>query len=279
MKKDIHYYMSKPYQMLVVKGEEEVYTICFPDLPGCVTTGETPEEAIKNAEDAKKCWFEACLKDKRHIPEPSDLMPLKCPKKTDAAIGNIFLIPDSQTALLEQFKKKHAKCEKGTAGEQYAYHFVPTGIGTAIRVSCSCGCELMLGDFLEDITDYRELEPKPTDTDSFEKAAIAILSMKDEHIRRLSFRSGDFPFESIYSYAAGISHMADERIGECILWKVKQDKNGQWVDVYKGTDEENLSLFLSQFEKNIRKEVKKYDCRNEKLLELVMPKKKGRKRV
>ena len=279
MKKDIYYYMSKPYQMLVVKGEEEVYTVTFPDLPGCITTGETPEEAIKNAEDAKKCWFEACLKDKRHIPEPSELMPLKSPKKTDAAIGNIFLIPDSQTVLLEQFKKKHAKCEKGTAGEQYAYRFVPTGLGTVIRVSCSCGCELMLGDFLEDITDYRELEPKPTDTDSFEKAAIEILSMKNEHIRHLSFRSGDFSFETIYSYAVGISYMADERIRACILWKVKQDKKGHWVDVYKGTDEENLNLFLSQFEKNIRKEVKKYDCRNKKLLELVMPKKKGGKRV
>lgn len=31
----------------------------YPDLPGCITSGETLEEVKKNAEDAKKAWFEA----------------------------------------------------------------------------------------------------------------------------------------------------------------------------------------------------------------------------
>lgn len=31
--------------------------IVFPDLPGCVSDGETPEEAVKNGEDALESWL------------------------------------------------------------------------------------------------------------------------------------------------------------------------------------------------------------------------------
>jgi len=31
------------------------YLIEFPDLPGCMSDGETPEEAIANGRDALKC--------------------------------------------------------------------------------------------------------------------------------------------------------------------------------------------------------------------------------
>lgn len=73
MKRNIDYYMAQPYQMVVVKGEEGIYTVFFPDLPGCITTGATPEEAVMNAEDAKKCWFQACMKDHVSIPKPREL--------------------------------------------------------------------------------------------------------------------------------------------------------------------------------------------------------------
>lgn len=35
------------------------YLIEYPDLPGCMSDGETIEEAIKNGEDAVKCWIGA----------------------------------------------------------------------------------------------------------------------------------------------------------------------------------------------------------------------------
>ena len=44
--------------------------ISFPELPGCLTVGGTVEEAIKNAEDAKKTWFEAALEEGIKINEP-----------------------------------------------------------------------------------------------------------------------------------------------------------------------------------------------------------------
>lgn len=45
----------------------------FPDLPGCVGAGDTVEEAVAMATDAKKAWLVAALEDGRSIPVPSSL--------------------------------------------------------------------------------------------------------------------------------------------------------------------------------------------------------------
>ena len=46
-------YMELPYRMEIIKDMNEGgYVVSFPDLPGCLTCGETIESAIANAEDA-----------------------------------------------------------------------------------------------------------------------------------------------------------------------------------------------------------------------------------
>jgi antitoxin HicB len=47
------------------------YLVEFPDLPGCMSDGETIEEAIANGEDAKRCWISAMKEAGRPIPPPS----------------------------------------------------------------------------------------------------------------------------------------------------------------------------------------------------------------
>ena len=47
------------------------YLIEFPDLPGCMSDGETVDEAIANGQDAKRCWIEAMREAGRPIPSPS----------------------------------------------------------------------------------------------------------------------------------------------------------------------------------------------------------------
>lgn len=72
--KTIEEYMSLPYKLeLVPDIEEGGYAACWPELPGCVTCGETIEEAVRNAEDAKSAWIEAALEDGMTIPEPFNL--------------------------------------------------------------------------------------------------------------------------------------------------------------------------------------------------------------
>lgn len=42
----------------------------FPDLPGCMADGETPEEAIADARTAFDCWMDAHIADGRPNPVP-----------------------------------------------------------------------------------------------------------------------------------------------------------------------------------------------------------------
>lgn len=42
-----------------------------PDLPGCMSDGETPEEALTNVRDAIAAWIEAANDMGHTIPQPS----------------------------------------------------------------------------------------------------------------------------------------------------------------------------------------------------------------
>ena len=60
-----------PFMTRVLLPEEGGgYLIEFPDLPGCMSDGETLEEAIENGKDALQCWIEAAAEDGQEIPEP-----------------------------------------------------------------------------------------------------------------------------------------------------------------------------------------------------------------
>jgi len=47
------------------------YLATVPDLPGCMSDGETPEEALKNVQEAIASWIEAAKEWKQEIPKPS----------------------------------------------------------------------------------------------------------------------------------------------------------------------------------------------------------------
>jgi len=49
------------------------YFIEFPDLPGCISDGETIEQAIENGEDAVDCWLAAAKLAGKEIPPPNNV--------------------------------------------------------------------------------------------------------------------------------------------------------------------------------------------------------------
>ena len=62
--KTIDEYMNKDYELKIVEDPDEGGFVAFyPELPGCITCGETLEEVADNALDAKKAWLEAALED------------------------------------------------------------------------------------------------------------------------------------------------------------------------------------------------------------------------
>lgn len=66
-------YLSLPYRMEVVEDKEEGgYVVSFPDLPGCLTCGETIEDALENAKDAKREWIRVALESGIPISKPME---------------------------------------------------------------------------------------------------------------------------------------------------------------------------------------------------------------
>lgn len=47
------------------------FVAIVPDLSGCMSDGETPEEAVVNVRDAILCWVEATQDQGHSVPQPS----------------------------------------------------------------------------------------------------------------------------------------------------------------------------------------------------------------
>lgn len=68
--KTLNEYMKMPYRMEIVEDKDEGgFVVSYPELPGCITGGETIELAVANGLDAKQAWLEAAIEDGIEIPE------------------------------------------------------------------------------------------------------------------------------------------------------------------------------------------------------------------
>lgn len=110
--KTLNEYMALPYKMEIVEDKEEGgFVVSFPDLPGCITCGETIESAVANARDAKKVWLEAALEEGIIIHEPDSI---------DDYSGQFKLrIPKSLHRLLAEHSKK-----EGISMNQYCLYLL-----------------------------------------------------------------------------------------------------------------------------------------------------------
>lgn len=72
--KTLNDYLAMSYRMEIIEDKDEGgYVASYPDLPGCITCGETIENAVANAIDAKTAWIEAALEEGIRIQEPDSL--------------------------------------------------------------------------------------------------------------------------------------------------------------------------------------------------------------
>ncbi len=71
---NVEHYMGLHYPVQLVRQDEggDVFWLAeIPELPGCMSDGATPDEALENIEDAKRLWIETLLEDEFDIPEPA----------------------------------------------------------------------------------------------------------------------------------------------------------------------------------------------------------------
>jgi len=67
-----------PHYVAIVEEEEgKAIGVWFPDLPGCVSAGDTVEEAMTNAAEALALWIDVAEENRQPVPPPRSLVDLK----------------------------------------------------------------------------------------------------------------------------------------------------------------------------------------------------------
>ena len=121
--KTIDEYLKLPYRLeLIPDAAEGGYVASYPELPGCLTVGETVEQAVKNAEDAKRAWIAAAREGGIEIAEPNG---------AEAYSGQFKLrIPKS----LHKSLAEHSKAE-GISMNQYCIYLLSKNDATRTRTT------------------------------------------------------------------------------------------------------------------------------------------------
>jgi antitoxin HicB len=71
-RKPLEYYLSLKYPITLYVASEGGYAVEIEDLPGCISQGETAEEATEMIEEARRLWLESSYEDGRDIPMPRE---------------------------------------------------------------------------------------------------------------------------------------------------------------------------------------------------------------
>lgn len=110
--KTVEYYLSLPYRMELIPDKDEGgFVVSFPDLKGCISVGETLDQAVANAKDAQREWLTAALEDGYTVPEPDEL---------DSYSGQFKLrIPKSLHRQLAEHSKR-----EGISMNQYCLYLL-----------------------------------------------------------------------------------------------------------------------------------------------------------
>ncbi len=83
------------YIAFIHKDQESDFGVSFPDFPGCITAGETIDEAKDMAQDALSLHIKGMLEDGDDIPLPSKLEEIMDkPDYSDAAAILVLSIPE-----------------------------------------------------------------------------------------------------------------------------------------------------------------------------------------
>lgn len=71
--REVWKYVQLNYRIELIPDKEDGgFAALIPDLPGCISQGDTEEQALKMIEEAKVAWITATLKSGRPVPVPRD---------------------------------------------------------------------------------------------------------------------------------------------------------------------------------------------------------------
>jgi len=78
MESTVNKYLNRPYSIVVVPDVttdgEPCYMAYHPELEGCMTHGDTPEEALRNLDEVTRLYIYALIDDGLEVPLPQGMM-------------------------------------------------------------------------------------------------------------------------------------------------------------------------------------------------------------
>ncbi len=106
MNDNLKTYLERPYSTYVLPDETTHNELCYiayhPELPGCMSHGSTPEEALNNLQEATALFISTLLDMNLDIPEPMStqvIMEISLPSKTytsePSSISSISLLREA----------------------------------------------------------------------------------------------------------------------------------------------------------------------------------------
>lgn len=161
MSNDITHYMALDYPITINPIDEADgggWLAEIPDLKGCCADGETPEEAIKNLDEAKRVWLETALRRGIPIPQPTKK------QSEDEFSGKFTLrIPKSIHKELAERAK-----EEGMSLNQYVGNIIAYHLGKAATaneaVELMKRMEKLIENFTSEVSSaldkYAEIRPR-----------------------------------------------------------------------------------------------------------------------
>ena len=78
MENNLNKHMGLPYSTVVVRDVTTDGELCYmayhPELEGCMTHGDTPEEALRNLDEARRLYISALIDEGLEVPLPQGIM-------------------------------------------------------------------------------------------------------------------------------------------------------------------------------------------------------------
>lgn len=87
--------MKYIYPVCIYPGDNSGYTVVVPDLPGCVTEGETIADALEHATDAASGWVLDELEEGRKAPAASAVENVKADDYAGGFVSVVMLDVDA----------------------------------------------------------------------------------------------------------------------------------------------------------------------------------------
>lgn len=73
---------------VLIDGKIGAYGVVFPDIPGCVAMGKTIDDALANAADVLRDWFDLSEEHGEQVPSPRALEELRRDREVAAALAD-----------------------------------------------------------------------------------------------------------------------------------------------------------------------------------------------